>query len=137
MPGRNVLREETSFYMTGNPASDVTGILHELSIPANIKGYHYLRDAILLAVEDPRKKDGLYSKLYTEVADKWETTANRVERSIRHAIDVSWQRGRMSLLDRMFGYTFDRRKDKPTNAEFIAFISDKLSLEYKIALSNQ
>ena len=137
MPGRNILREETSFYMSGNAETDVTGILHELSIPPNIKGYHYLRDAILLAVEDPRKKEALFRGLYSEVAAKWETTANRVERSIRHAIDVSWQRGRMGLLDRMFGYTFDRRKDKPTNAEFIAFISDKLSLEYKIALSKE
>lgn len=109
----------------------VTDIIHEIGVPAHIKGYQYLRDSILMAVYD---MDILYSitkQLYPAIALRNHTTASRVERAIRHAIEVAWSRGKMDTIDALFGYTIHADKGKPTNSEFIALISDKIRLEYR------
>ena len=100
-------------------------------MPAHIKGYQYLRDAIILSVNDMEMLNSITKILYPTIAKKHQTTASRVERAIRHAIEVAWSRGRMETLDAMFGYTIDTGKGKPTNSEFIALIADTIQLEYK------
>ena len=107
----------------------VTGILHQIGVPAHIKGYHYLRDSIVMAVEDPEIINAVTKQLYPSVAKKYGTTSSRVERAIRHAIEVAWDRGDVDVLNSYFGYTIHNTRGKPTNSEFIAMISDKLSLE--------
>lgn len=109
----------------------VTDMIHEIGIPAHIKGYHYLRDAIIMAVEDMDVLNAVTKVLYPTVAKLYQTTASRVERAIRHAIEVAWSRGKLDTLDELFGYTVSNGKGKPTNSEFIALISDKIRLEYK------
>lgn len=109
----------------------VTDMIHEIGIPAHIKGYHYLRDAIMMAVEDMDVLNAVTKVLYPTVAKKHQTTASRVERAIRHAIEVAWSRGKLDTLDELFGYTVSNGKGKPTNSEFIALIADTLRLEYK------
>lgn len=109
----------------------VTDMIHEIGIPAHIKGYHYLRDAIMMAVEDMDVLNAVTKVLYPTVAKKHQTTASRVERAIRHAIEVAWSRGKLDTLDDLFGYTVSNGKGKPTNSEFIALIADTLRLEYK------
>lgn len=109
----------------------VTDMIHEIGIPAHIKGYHYLRDAIIMAVEDMDVLNAVTKVLYPTVAKKHQTTASRVERAIRHAIEVAWSRGKLDTLDDLFGYTVSNGKGKPTNSEFIALIADTLRLEYK------
>lgn len=110
---------------------DITRMLHELGIPAHIKGYQYLRDAISMAVQDSEMMTSVTKILYPTIAKKHQTTASRVERAIRHAIEVAWGRGKMETIDEVFGYTVSTGKGKPTNSEFIALISDKITLEYK------
>ena len=110
----------------------VTEILHQIGVPAHIKGYHYLRDSILMAVEDPDIINSVTKRLYPGVAKRYNTTASRVERAIRHAIEVAWDRGDVDILNSYFGYTIHNTRGKPTNSEFIAMISDRLRLHMKI-----
>ncbi|MCR4863284.1 MAG: sporulation transcription factor Spo0A [Ruminococcus sp.] len=112
----------------------VTDIIHQLGVPAHIKGYHYLRTAILYSIEDKTLLDSVTKLLYPTVAGIYETTSSRVERAIRHAIEIAWDRGNVDTLNAFFGYTVDTGKGKPTNSEFIALITDKLRLRYKAAL---
>ena len=109
----------------------VTDMIHEIGIPAHIKGYHYLRDAIMMAVEDMDVLNAITKVLYPTVAKMHQTTASRVERAIRHAIEVAWSRGKLDTLDHLFGYTVSNEKGKPTNSEFIALIADTIRLETK------
>ena len=109
----------------------VTEILHQIGVPAHIKGYHYLRDSIIMAIEKPDIINAVTKKLYPSVAKKYETTSSRVERAIRHAIEVAWDRGDVEVLTSYFGYTIQGSRGKPTNSEFIAMISDKLRLQLK------
>lgn len=111
--------------------SRITDMIHEIGIPAHIKGYHYLRDAIIMAVEDMDVLNAVTKVLYPTVAKRHQTTSSRVERAIRHAIEVAWSRGKLDTLDALFGYTVSNGKGKPTNSEFIALIADTLRLEYK------
>ena len=109
--------------------SRVTAIIHEIGVPAHIKGYRYLREAILIAVEDRDVINAVTKVLYPEVAKRYNTTASRVERAIRHAIEVAWDRGDLETLQKYFGYTVSIAKGKPTNSEFIAMIADRLQLQ--------
>ena len=111
----------------------VTGIIHEIGVPAHIKGYQYLREAIIIAVEDMDVINAITKVLYPQVAKTFQTTPSRVERAIRHAIEVAWDRGDLDTLQRFFGYTVSNTKGKPTNSEFIALIADKLQLQLKSA----
>ena len=110
---------------------DVTDMIHEIGVPAHIKGYQYLREAIMMSVEDPGMISSITKILYPTIAKRFQTTSSRVERAIRHAIEVAWSRGRMETLDAMFGYTIDTGKGKPTNSEFIALIADRIRLSYR------
>ena len=114
-----------------NIESMVTSIIHEIGVPAHIKGYQYLREAIMMSVEDPAMISSITKILYPTIAKRFQTTPSRVERAIRHAIEVAWSRGRMETLDAMFGYTIDTGKGKPTNSEFIALIADRIRLSYR------
>jgi len=116
---------------TENLENRVTNMLHEIGIPAHIKGYHYLRDAIIMAVNDMDVLNAITKILYPTVAKKYQTTSSRVERAIRHAIEVAWSRGKLDTLDELFGYTVSTGKGKPTNSEFIALIADTIQLEYR------
>ena len=107
----------------------VTAIIHEIGVPAHIKGYQYLREAIALVVQDMDIINAVTKVLYPTVAKKFGTTASRVERAIRHAIEVAWDRGDLETLQKYFGYTVSNAKGKPTNSEFIAMIADRISLE--------
>ena len=111
----------------------VTEILHEIGVPAHIKGYHYLRDSIMMSVEKPDIINAVTKQLYPAVAKKYATTPSRVERAIRHAIEVAWDRGSVDVLNSYFGYTIHNDRGKPTNSEFIAMISDRLRLQLKNA----
>lgn len=110
---------------------DVTDMIHEIGVPAHIKGYQYLREAIMMAVEDIDMLNSITKVLYPTIAKKFQTTPSRVERAIRHAIEVAWSRGRMETLDALFGYTVNTGKGKPTNSEFIALIADRIRLQYR------
>ena len=110
---------------------DVTDMIHEIGVPAHIKGYQYLREAIMLSVNNNEMLNSITKLLYPTIARKYETTPSRVERAIRHAIEVAWSRGRMETLDALFGYTINTGKGKPTNSEFIALIADKIRLLYR------
>ena len=114
-----------------NLEQDVTDMIHEIGVPAHIKGYQYLREAIMMSVEDPGMISSITKILYPTIAKRFQTTPSRVERAIRHAIEVAWSRGRMEALDSLFGYTIDTGKGKPTNSEFIALIADKIRLSYR------
>ncbi len=111
----------------------VTNIIHEIGVPAHIKGYQYLREAIIIAVNDMDVINAITKVLYPQVAKTFQTTPSRVERAIRHAIEVAWDRGDLDTLQRFFGYTVSNTKGKPTNSEFIALIADKLQLQLKSA----
>lgn len=111
--------------------TDVTDMIHEIGVPAHIKGYQYLREAIMMAVRDMEMLNAITKLLYPTIAGKYQTTSSRVERAIRHAIEVAWSRGRMETLDALFGYTINTGKGKPTNSEFIALITDRLRLKYR------
>ena len=121
-------REE---YMKEHLETDITKMLHELGIPAHIKGYQYLRDAISMVVRDREMMEAVTKILYPEIAKKNYTSSSRVERAIRHAIEVAWVRGSLEVIDELFGYTISTGKGKPTNSEFIALIADKICLDYK------
>ena len=111
----------------------VTEILHQIGVPAHIKGYHYLRDSIIMSIEHPEIINAVTKQLYPSVAKRYETTSSRVERAIRHAIEVAWDRGDVDVLNSYFGYTIHISRGKPTNSEFIAMIADKLRLQLKNA----
>ena len=137
----SVVREkpaETYFakgdYIRHNLEDDVTQLLHEIGIPAHIKGYQYLRDAITISVEEKEMLVSVTKVLYPTIAKKHGTTSSRVERAIRHAIEVAWSRGQLEMIHEIFGYTVNSGKGKPTNSEFIALITDKIRLDYKRAL---
>lgn len=115
----------------------VTNIIHEIGVPAHIKGYQYLREAIIIAVNDMDVINAITKVLYPEVAKAFGTTPSRVERAIRHAIEVAWDRGDLDTLQKFFGYTVSNTKGKPTNSEFIALIADKLQLQLKSAEAAQ
>lgn len=114
-----------------NLETEVTEIIHEIGVPAHIKGYQYLRDAIIMSVNDIEMLGSITKILYPTIAKMHQTTPSRVERAIRHAIEVAWSRGKMDTIDALFGYTINNGKGKPTNSEFIALIADKIRLEYK------
>jgi len=109
----------------------ITNILHEIGVPAHIRGYHYMREAIMMAVNDLDVLNYITKELYPSIAKRCNTTPSRVERAIRHAIEVAWSRGKIDAIDSMFGYTINNAKGKPTNSEFIALIADRLRLELK------
>ena len=116
---------------SGKLENVVTSIIHEIGVPAHIKGYQYLREAISIAVGDMDVINAVTKILYPEVAKRFGTTASRVERAIRHAIEVAWDRGDLETLQKYFGYTVSNAKGKPTNSEFIAMIADRLQLQQK------
>ncbi len=111
----------------------VTNIIHEVGVPAHIKGYQYLRDGIIMVIENVDVLNQITKQLYPDLAKKHKTTPSRVERAIRHAIEVAWNRGQIDVVESIFGYTINANKGKPTNSEFIAMIADKLRLEMKSA----
>ena len=108
----------------------ITKILHELGVPSHIKGYQYIREGISVIYENPGIVGGITKELYPDIAEKFDTTVSRVERAIRHAIEVSWNRGNWKLMEEIFGHSVDIDKAKPTNSEFIVTVADKLRLEY-------
>lgn len=112
--------------------SKVTDMIHEVGVPAHIKGYQYLRDAIIMVIEDSEMLNSITKILYPTIAKRNQTTPSRVERAIRHAIEVAWSRGNMDIINSLFSYTVSTGKGKPTNSEFIALISDKIRLQNKI-----
>lgn len=111
---------------------EVTNIIHDIGVPAHIKGHQYLREAIMLVMKDNDILNGITKQLYPTIAENFNTTPSRVERAIRHAIEVAWGRGKIDTLQSVFGYTINMGKGKPTNSEFIAMIADKLRLEMKV-----
>lgn len=113
--------------------TEITAIIHEVGVPAHIKGYMYLREAITMVVNDMELLSAVTKELYPSIAKKYNTTASRVERAIRHAIEVAWGRGQLEAINKLFGYTIHNDKGKPTNSEFIAIIADKLRLKNKVS----
>ena len=111
----------------------ITEIIHQIGVPAHIKGYHYLREAIILSIKNEEVINSITKLLYPTVAKKFSTTSSRVERAIRHAIEVAWDRGDIDVLNSYFGYTINNDRGKPTNSEFIAMIADKIRLRIKAA----
>lgn len=109
--------------------AEVTQVMLAVGIPANIKGYQYIREGILLSMEDMEMVNYITKMLYPSIAKRYKTTSSRVERSIRHAIEVAWERGKMENMEKIFGYPVDFQKEKPTNSEFIALVADMLRLE--------
>lgn len=126
---------KTAYMLEGkeNLETSITNIIHEVGVPAHIKGYQYIREAITLAVNDINVINSITKQLYPTLAKKFKTTPSRVERAIRHAIEVAWTRGSMDVTNEVFGNTISASKGKPTNSEFIAMIADKLRLEMKSA----
>ncbi len=110
---------------------EITEILHQIGVPAHIKGYHYLRESIMLSIADEEMVHAITKRLYPDVAKKYKTTPSRVERAIRHAIEVAWDRGDVDTLNQYFGYTVHTSRGKPTNSEFIAMIADRIRLQQK------
>lgn len=129
---RTSMEEEKGKPTEKNLENDVTAIIHDVGVPAHIKGYQYLRDAIMMSVNDVEMMNSITKILYPTIAKKHKTTASRVERAIRHAIEVAWTRGNVDTIDELFGYTVNNGKGKPTNSEFIALISDKIRLKYRM-----
>lgn len=113
--------------------ADITQIIHEIGVPAHIKGYHYLREAIGIVFQDVEILGSITKVLYPRIAERYKTTPSRVERAIRHSIEVAWGRGNMDAIRTVFGYTVSASKTKPTNSEFIAMIADKLRIEHKVS----
>lgn len=133
---RNALRATTRQLRQAKEAdleSSVTDIILQIGVPAHIKGYHYVREAIILCVMNPDMINSVTKQLYPEIAKKYSTTSSRVERAIRHAIEIAWDRGDIDVLNSYFGFTINNNRGKPTNSEFIAMISDKLRLQFKRA----
>ncbi|MBS5823242.1 MAG: sporulation transcription factor Spo0A [Clostridium argentinense] len=115
-----------------NLEAEITNIIHEIGVPAHIKGYMYLREAITLVVNDIEFLSAVTKELYPTIAKKYNTTASRVERAIRHAIEVAWSRGQVDTINKLFGYTIHNDKGKPTNSELIAMVADKLRLKNRV-----
>lgn len=113
--------------------AEITSIIHEIGVPAHIKGYMYLREAITMVVNDIELLSAVTKELYPSIAKKFNTTASRVERAIRHAIEVAWGRGQVETINKIFGYTIHNAKGKPTNSEFIAMVADKLRLQNRVS----
>lgn len=136
-PGIIMETEKVSYQITPPPSKDnsleidVTNVIHEIGVPAHIKGYQYLREAIIMVVNDIELLSGITKELYPGIAEKFNTTPSRVERAIRHAIEVAWSRGRIETINKLFGYTIHDEKGKPTNGEFVAMIADKLRMQSK------
>lgn len=128
---RNMTVESEKQYTQQSLEEDVTEMIHEVGVPAHIKGYQYLREAIIMSVNNMDMHNSITKVLYPGIAKKYQTTPSRVERAIRHAIEVAWSRGKMDTLDDLFGYTISNGKGKPTNSEFIALITDKIRLQMK------
>ena len=126
-------RNSTRHYGDSNLEVTITNIIHQIGVPAHIKGYHYLRYAIMTAVQNPDIINAVTKQLYPTVAKHFDTTSSRVERAIRHAIEVAWDRGDVEVLNSYFGYTIHNSRGKPTNSEFIAMISDKLRIGMRSA----
>ena len=134
-----ILQRSTQSYLSSRPAeqkprnldASITSIIHEIGVPAHIKGYMYLREAISMVYNDIELLGSITKVLYPDIAKKYNTTASRVERAIRHAIEVAWSRGNIESISSLFGYTVSMSKAKPTNSEFIAMVADKLRLEHK------
>lgn len=118
--------------MIENLENQVTDMIHEVGVPAHIKGYQYLRDAIMMVIEEPDMLNSITKILYPTIAKRNQTTPSRVERAIRHAIEVAWSRGNMDIINSLFSYTVSTGKGKPTNSEFIALIADKIRLQNKV-----
>ncbi len=116
-----------------NLDANITSIIHEIGVPAHIKGYQYLREAITMVYNNIEILGSITKTLYPEIAEKFKTTPSRVERAIRHAIEVAWTRGNIDSISHLFGYTVNISKSKPTNSEFIAMVADKLRIEHKVA----
>ncbi len=129
----NITRPKTDNVTDSDLELMITEIIHQIGVPAHIKGYHYLREAIIMSVKNADVINSVTKVLYPTVAKKHNTTASRVERAIRHAIEVAWDRGDVDILNSYFGYTIHNEKGKPTNSEFIAMIADKLRLRLKIS----
>ena len=110
----------------------ITKILHDLGVPSHIKGYQYIKEGIMLIYENPRMIGGITKELYPEIANKYNTTVSRVERAIRHAIEISWSRGDIKLMDELFGFSVSVERSKPTNSEFISTIAERIKLDCKI-----
>lgn len=117
-------------FYNSNLQVSISKLLHDLGIPSHIKGYQFLRDAVNMLFEDPNMIGGITKELYPELANKYNTTVSRVERSIRHAVEVSWNRGDIDLMEKIFGHSVDIDRAKPTNSEFIVTIADKLRLDF-------
>ena len=128
-------REEETAADRPDIEAQVTKIIHQIGVPAHIKGYQYLRTAILMTIDDNDIINSVTKILYPSVAKKYKTTTSRVERAIRHAIEVAWDRGDVDVLNSYFGYTIQNSRGKPTNSEFIAMIADNLRLKYKYSLA--
>jgi len=111
---------------------EVTTMMHQLGIPAHVKGYQYIRDAIIMVIEDVSLLGAITKELYPAIAKKYNTAPSRVERGIRHAIELAWERGHMETLKRIFGYSMNIERQKPTNSEFIALLADKLRVMSKV-----
>lgn len=124
---------QTKNAVSADMEAQVTKIIHQIGVPAHIKGYQYLRSAILMTIDDSEVINSVTKILYPTVAKKYQTTTSRVERAIRHAIEVAWDRGDVDTLNSYFGYTIQNSRGKPTNSEFIAMIADNLRLKYKYA----
>lgn len=130
MEGKNV-GQYTKTPSTRSHDVAVTNIIHEMGVPAHLKGYHYLRDAILMIIRDVSLLGAVTKELYPMIAGKYQTTPSRVERAIRHAIELSWDRGNVEMMTKFFGYTISIERGKPTNSEFIAMVAEKLRIESK------
>lgn len=130
-PSVSAQTEETKTSNEDDLERTVTKFIHELGVPAHIKGYQYIRSAIMMVVEDMDMLNYITKQLYPEIAKKYGTTASRVERAIRHSIEVAWSRGKAETMDKIFGYTVHTEKGKPTNSEFIAMVADHTRLEMK------
>lgn len=149
---RDLIANETNYVVTNNVKYNVktnqcalastplevrvTNMIHDVGVPAHIKGYQYIREAIMEVVRDEDLINAVTKTLYPSLATKFNTTPSRVERAIRHAIEVAWNRGQMEVHDKIFGYTVNSNKGKPTNSEFIAMIADKLRIEERAAITN-
>ena len=130
MECENLIGKSIDIYKN-NLQISITKILHELGVPSHIKGYQYIREGISIIYENPDVIGGITKELYPDIAKKYETTVSRVERAIRHAIEVSWNRGNWDLMEEIFGHSVDIDKAKPTNSEFIVTVADKLRLEFR------
>lgn len=129
----NVNKTNTENRKKQDLEANITNIIHEIGVPAHIKGYMYLREAITMVYNDIELLGSITKVLYPDIAKKFNTTASRVERAIRHAIEVAWSRGNIDSISALFGYTINISKAKPTNSEFIAMVADRLRLEHKVS----